>query len=40
MASETEPDIFIGRSLEQIFWKSDYQMEKLKEMIKSKKQNN
>lgn len=29
----TEPDIVIERNLEQIFWKEDYQLNKLKELI-------
>ena len=30
----TKPDIIIERNLDQIFWKEDYQLNKLKELIK------
>ena len=32
----TKPDIIIERNLDQIFWKEDYQLNKLKELIKEK----
>jgi C-terminal processing protease CtpA/Prc len=31
----TEPDLIIERNLDQIFWKEDYQLNKLKDIIKS-----
>lgn len=32
----TEPDIIIERNLDQIFWKEDYQLNKLKDIIRSR----